>query len=156
MNSKTLGYRARQKRFYRLLLVALLLLGVTPFSAHLHADQGRNFAGFYAFSEVREEGFDVLLTLHLKVFNVGNINIEAADVTLGDDFFPEQGIAELGSMTLLTQEYDRLHSPLRVSPELYNHWHQHPPMIQVWFVDDGGQEQVFPVELMFMPGLKEE
>jgi hypothetical protein len=72
----------RSLRFSQaLVLCASLALLLTVTAA---GKDGRDFAGYYAVSDVQEQGDMVQATLHLQLFNVGNADVRSVIVTLID------------------------------------------------------------------------
>jgi hypothetical protein len=59
-------------------LVAVFLLGTITATAK----DGRDFAGVYGFTDVQEQGDNVHLTLHLRLFNNSEADIKGAVIVL--------------------------------------------------------------------------
>jgi len=59
-------------------LLAVVLLGTITATAK----DGRDFAGVYGFSDVKEQGDTVQLTLHLRLFNNSEADIKGAVIVL--------------------------------------------------------------------------
>jgi hypothetical protein len=61
-------------------LLAVFLLGTITATAT--AKDGRDFAGVYGFTDVKEQGDTVQLTLHLRLFNNSEADIKGAVIVL--------------------------------------------------------------------------
>lgn len=98
-----------------------LLLGTVT------AKDGRDFAGFYGFTDVQEQGDMVHLTLHLRIFNYSDADIKGAAVTLQEGStgmalrgtFPMVKVWQKNKDVQLSQEFT-------VPRREYEDWN-HPP-----------------------------
>lgn len=67
-------------RLSQVVLVSLMLLLLSALTAT--AKDGRDFAGFYSVSDVVEQGDQLILTLHVQLFNNSDKDVKQAVLTL--------------------------------------------------------------------------
>ena len=87
------------------------------------ATDGRDFAGFYALSNVADLGTDYRVTLTVRVFNYSDADVSGATVTLQDSFQTDADYgAYPGTISIPDRESVRLSADFTVPREEYDRW----------------------------------
>jgi hypothetical protein len=132
-------------------LVLILLSTIT-----LAARDGRDFAGSYGFTEVKEQGDMVQLTLHLRLFNNSDADIKGAVVVLKEDW---AGVGLHGSFpTVKVWHKNRdvqMSQQFTISRREYEDWLRPPaqPNVMIIYQDPQGQTWQKPAQLAPRPAL---
>ena len=114
------------------------------------AEDGRDFAGFFSFTEPAGWSEEVIGTLTLEIFNYSGADVTFATVRMGQ-FLPAEPLYE--SLTPVDIAYrDRVvltESVVTVPRQVYEQWLQGAlPMVHIEFTDGGGNQRSTAVELL--------
>jgi hypothetical protein len=118
--------------------LAIFLLGTITATAK----DGRDFAGVYGFTDVREQGDMVHLTLHLRLFNNSEADIKGAVITLMEG---STGVALRGNfptVKLWRKNQDvKLSQRFTIPKREYEDWLRPPaqPNVVIIYQDANGQ-----------------
>jgi len=124
-------------------LVAWLV--ATP---HGHAEDGRDFSGFYELSNITDLGDAVSVTLTLQVFNHGDADVYDVTLTVLTPAGPDSDIGTLSSPFIGSSESVHLSGDLILPPEEYERWQRGiPPMPRIEFSNAAGNRGRNFVEL---------
>jgi hypothetical protein len=117
------------------LVTLIFLLGALPISAK----NGRDFSGFYTVTNVVDQGNQVLVTLHVRLFNHSDADVQQAVVALR-----EGGGGQLGTFHVLKtwrngSEVRLIQQFVVPKRELQNWQHGGQPALMVVTHDANGQ-----------------
>jgi hypothetical protein len=133
--------------------LACLLIASPP----VLAQEGREFAGFYALSDVIESGDVCLLTLHLQVFNFGAADVNYGTITLKDSLLLAASYGSYPAVFLPAGGFARLTADVLVPARLYQEWQQGgQPRLSLEFKAADGSPLWRRIELASLPLAEED
>ena len=149
--------RENQQRVFRKRLLGMVLFCLLMACSSAFAQEGREFAGFYDFSNVSKSGDAYLLTLRLHVFNYGVTDVNYGTLTLEDSLPTEEHYGTLSGIYLPAGESIRLTEDFTVPARLYGEWQRGiSPCVNLKYQMPGGSTKSRMIELVLMPLEEEE
>jgi hypothetical protein len=133
------------------LVLSLVLLTVLA----TLAKDGRDFSGYYSFTNVTEQNNEVKLTLTVQIFNYSDADIKQASLVLrhsGPGMIPDGAFPPV--KVFRNQTDVRLSREFTVSREDYRRWESGMvPVLMVHFMGANGIEQNRSIQLSRRPML---
>lgn len=124
---------------------AFLALFLTLFAL---AKDGRDFAGFYAVSNVTDLGEEVRVTLTVRVWNFSDADVTDATITLEDYALPNATYGSFTHVSIRDRESARLASDFTAPKREYERWENGgTPRMRVAYKDAAGKTVERMIEL---------
>ncbi len=113
------------------------------------ATDGRDFAGFYAVSNVADLGTDYRVTLTVRVFNYSDADVSGATVTLQDSFLIDTDYGTFpGTISIPDRDSVRISANFTVSRAEYDSWQSGgTPRLRVDYQNNSGNAVRRTIEL---------
>jgi len=120
------------------------------------ATDGRDFAGFYALSNVADLGTDYRVTLAVRVFNYSDADVNDAIVTLQDSAVATSDYGAYPSpVSIADRESIQLSADFTISREEYDRW-QEGRAPSLWIAYQGGEGTIVRHNVELIPGFVDE
>lgn len=134
---------------------SLIAIGLLLSLAFLHAENGRDFAGQYALTNIVESADSVRATFTLRLGNYSGRNVAGARIFL-ETGIPGKSLLIGDNIAVENHSHNRLQMEIILSPAEYERWrHGGQPHIAVESADQNGHGVRRMVELSREPFIPE-
>ncbi len=138
-----------RNRLFRYAVIPMALFASLVATPHGHAEDGRNFSGFYELSDVTDLGDTVSVTISLEIFNHRDAGVYDVILTVRTSTGPEADLFTMTSPFIGSGESVLLSGDVVLPREEHKRWRQGiSPMPYIDFSDVAGSRTTNLVELV--------